>query len=97
MTLGVTSGLLIFAIVSMAMRARRRALVGGDSELIGSLARIQAVQPSNPLGGWVQLQGENWQVVSQMPLQPGQQVRVLARKGSMLDVATTEDTPPQGD
>ena len=96
-TLGVTSGLLIFAIVSMAMRARRRALVGGDSELIGSLARIQAVQPSNPLGGWVQLQGENWQVVSQMPLQPGQQVRVLARKGSMLDVATTEDTPPQGD
>ncbi|WP_422602684.1 NfeD family protein [Pseudomonas sp.] len=96
-TLALTSGAVIFAILSMALRARRRALVGGDSELIGSLARIQAVQPSNPLGGWVQLQGENWQVVSQMPLQPGQQVRVLARKGSMLDVATTEDTPPQGD
>ena len=96
-TLALTSGAVIFAILSMALRARRRALVGGDSELIGSLARIQAVQPSNPLGGWVQLQGENWQVVSQVPLQPGQQVRVLARKGSMLDVATTEDTPPQGD
>lgn len=96
-TLALTSGAVIFAILSMAMRARRRALVGGDSELIGSLARIHAVQPSNPLGGWVQLQGENWQVVSQVPLQPGQQVRVLARKGSMLDVATTEDTSPQGD
>jgi membrane-bound serine protease (ClpP class) len=96
-TLALTSGAVIFAILSMALRARRRALVGGDSELIGSLARIQAVQPSNPLGGWVQLQGENWQVVSQVPLQPGQQVRVLARNGSMLDVATTEDTPPQGD
>ncbi|WP_407693001.1 NfeD family protein [Pseudomonas paeninsulae] len=96
-TLALTTGAIIFAIVSMALRARRRALVGGDSELIGSLTRIQAVQPSNPLGGWVQLQGENWQVVSQVPLQPGQQVRVLARKGSMLDVATTEATPPQGD
>ncbi|MDP3976789.1 MAG: nodulation protein NfeD [Pseudomonas sp.] len=96
-TLALTSGGVIFAILSLAMRARRRALVGGDTELIGSLARIHAVQPSNPLGGWVQLQGENWQVVSQVPLQPGQQVRVLARKGSMLDVATTEDIPPQGD
>ncbi|MDA7087589.1 nodulation protein NfeD [Pseudomonas sp. SA3-5] len=96
-TLALTTGAVVFAILSMALRARRRALVGGDSELIGSLTRIQAVQPSNPLGGWVQLQGENWQVVSQVPLQPGQQVRVLARKGSTLDVATTEETPPQGD
>jgi membrane-bound serine protease (ClpP class) len=96
-TLALTSGGVIFAILSMAMRARRRALVGGDTELIGSLARIHAVQPSNPLGGWVQLQGENWQVLSRVPLQPGQQVRVLARKGSTLDVAITDETPPQGD
>lgn len=96
-TLAVTSGVVIFAILSMALRARQRALVGGDSELIGSLARVHTVQPSNPLGGWVQLQGENWQVFSQVPLQPGQQVRVLARKGSMLDVATTEETPSRGD
>jgi membrane-bound serine protease (ClpP class) len=96
-TLALTSGAVIFVILSMALRARRRAPVGGDSELIGSLVRIQAVQPSNPLGGWVQLQGENWQVVSQVPLQPGQQVRVLARKGSTLDVAITEAKPPLGD
>jgi membrane-bound serine protease (ClpP class) len=96
-TLALISGGVIFAILSMAMRARRRALVGGDTELIGSLARIHAVQPSNPLGGWVQLQGENWQVLSRVPLQPGQQVRVLARKGSTLDVAATDETPPQGD
>ncbi|MDT4832845.1 hypothetical protein FQZ97_664160 [compost metagenome] len=95
-TLALTSGLLIFAIVSMALRARRRALVGGDTELVGSLVRVNAVQPSNPLGGWVSLQGENWQVLSQAPLQPGQQVRVLARKGLLLDVAAVEQ-PPQGD
>jgi membrane-bound serine protease (ClpP class) len=96
-TLALTSGGVIFAILSMALRARRRALVGGDTELIGSLAQVHAVQPSNPLGGWVQLQGENWQVLSQVPLHPGQQVRVLARKGSTLDVASTDETPPQGD
>lgn len=96
-TLALTTGLLIFAIVSMALRARRRALVGGDSELVGSLARISAVQPNNSLSGWVLLQGEHWQVLSQAPLHPGQQVRVLARKGLLLDVGVVEEAPPQGE
>ncbi|NQD96550.1 nodulation protein NfeD, partial [Pseudomonas sp. CrR25] len=97
LSLGVASGLLIFAIVSMAVGARRRALVGGDTELVGCIARINAVQPGDPRGGWVLLQGEHWQVLSQVPLQPGQQVRVLARKGLMLDVAALEEAPPQGE
>nr|WP_246336039.1 nodulation protein NfeD [Azomonas macrocytogenes] len=96
-TLGFISALAIFAITSLALRARRRPLVGGDTELIGSLARIDAVQPDNRLNGWVSLQGENWQVLSQTPLQPGQQVRVLARKGLQLNVIAAEKTPPQGD
>lgn len=96
-TLAVTSGVVIFAILSMALRARQRVLVGGDTELVGSLARISAVQPSKPTSGWVLLQGEHWQVLSQAPLQPGQQVRVLARKGLLLDVAAVEQASPQGD
>ncbi|KFX70551.1 hypothetical protein TMS3_0101010 [Pseudomonas taeanensis MS-3] len=96
-TLAVTTGVLIFAIVSMALRARRRALVGGDNELVGSLVRVSAVQPNNSRSGWVQLQGEHWQVLSQVPLHPGQQVRVLARKGLLLDVGVIEEAPPQGE
>ncbi|WP_420850829.1 NfeD family protein [Pseudomonas lalucatii] len=96
LTLALTSALVIFVILSMALRARRRALVGGDSELVGSLVRISAVAPDDPLGGWVQLQGEQWQVVSQAPLRPGQRVRVLARKGLLLNVAADE-TPSEGD
>jgi membrane-bound serine protease (ClpP class) len=96
-TLALTTGALIFAIVSMALRARRRVLVGGDSELVGSLVRISAVQPNNSLSGWVQLQGEHWQVLSQAPLHPGQQVRVLARKGLLLDVGVVEEAPSQGE
>ncbi|WP_371926109.1 nodulation protein NfeD [Pseudomonas sp. LPB0260] len=97
LTLGLTSGLVIFVILSMALRARRRALVGGDSELVGSLVRIDAVAPDNLSGGWVQLQGEKWQVVSQVPLRAGQQVRVLGRKGLMLEVAAAEEAPPKGE
>ncbi|WP_438943578.1 NfeD family protein [Pseudomonas zhanjiangensis] len=96
-TLALTSGLVIFAILSMALRARRRTLVGGDSELIGSIAQVNAVQPSKPNSGWVLLQGENWQVLSQAPLKPGQQVQVVARKGLLLDVVAVDGTPPQGD
>ncbi|UTW06258.1 nodulation protein NfeD [Pseudomonas benzenivorans] len=96
-TLGLTSGLVIFVILSMALRARHRALVGGDTELVGSLVRVNSVAPDNPRGGWVQLQGEQWQVVSQTPLQRGQPVRVLARKGLLLDVTAAEDAPPEGD
>ncbi len=97
LTLAVTSGLVIFAILSMALRARRRALVGGDTELVGSIARVDAVQPSDPSSGWVSLQGEHWQVLSQAPLQPGQRVRVVARKGLLLDVVAADRAPPQGD
>lgn len=87
LSLALGSALLIFAVLTMALKARRRALVGGDSELLGSLVQVAAVQPGNPLAGWVQLQGERWQVFSQTPLEPGQLVRVLARKGLRLDVA----------
>jgi len=89
-SLATFSGLLVFAIVSMALRARRQLLVGGDQELIGSLARIEAVQTDDPLRGWLSLQGERWQVISQAPLQPGAAVRVLARQGLLLEVAVTQ-------
>jgi membrane-bound serine protease (ClpP class) len=97
LTLALTSALLIFAILSMAIRARRSALVTGDSALVGSLARVDAVAADNAQGGWVRLQGEAWKVISQAPLQPGQQVRVVARRGLMLDVAAAENLPPRGE
>lgn len=90
--LGIVSALLVFAIVAMALKARRQRLVGGDSELIGSLALVDSVPPQNPHSGWVHLQGENWQVRSATPLQVGQQVRVIARQGLHLEVAAQPST-----
>ncbi|MEL7557462.1 nodulation protein NfeD [Stutzerimonas chloritidismutans] len=91
-TLGVISALLVFAIVSMALKARRQPVVTGDGGLIGTLTRITGVEAGNPSNGWVQLHGEHWQVQGLAPLQVGQQVRVVARHGLQLDV-TAADGP----
>ena len=85
--LGFASALLVFAIVAMALKARRQRLVGGDAELIGSLAPVTGISAQDPHSGWAHLQGENWQVRSATPLQVGQQVRVVAREGLQLNVA----------
>ncbi len=90
-TLGVISALLVFAIVSMALKARRQPVVTGDGELIGQLVRITGVQADQPGNGWVLLHGEHWQVRSSAPLVVGQEVRVKARRGLELDVTATNE------
>lgn len=92
-TLAVVSALLLFAIVSMALKARRQRLVSGDAELVGSVVTVTRIEADDTAHGWVQLQGEHWQVVSPTPLRPGQRVRVVARRGLQLDV-TAADAPP---
>lgn len=90
--LAIISALLVFALVAMALKARRQRLVSGDSALIGSLVLVDAVPPQNPHSGWVHLHGENWQVRSATALQVGQQVRVIARDGLQLEVAPPSAT-----
>ncbi|OCX95448.1 MAG: serine protease [Pseudomonas sp. CO183] len=90
--LGIISALLVFALVAMALKARRQRLVSGDSALIGSLVLVDAVPTQNRHSGWVHLHGENWQVRSTTALQVGQQVRVIARDGLQLEVAPPSAT-----
>ncbi|WP_407293029.1 NfeD family protein [Stutzerimonas zhaodongensis] len=90
-TLAVISALLIFVIVSMALKARRQPVVSGDAELIGTLARVTGIKASEPATGWVQLHGEHWQVGASAPLRVGQQVRVVARRGLKLDVTAIDE------
>jgi membrane-bound serine protease (ClpP class) len=96
-SLALSSALLIVLIVGMALRARGRLQVSGDQPLLGSRAAILAVQADDPCGGWVLLQGERWQVQSDTPLVPGQQVQVQARKGVRLDVIAADRQPRQGE
>ncbi|MDR8363308.1 nodulation protein NfeD [Pseudomonas sp. JL3] len=93
--MALISALLLMTLVGMALKARRRALVSGDAGLVGSLATVTGLLPGLPMSGWVQLQGEKWQVQSNLPLHLGQQVRVVARTGVMLDVIALDETPPR--
>lgn len=95
-TLALTSAGLILAILGMALKARRRQQVAGDSGLVGSLVAVAAVQAEDPCSGWVALQGERWQVQGREPLRPGQRVRVTARQGVQLQVSAVDEPPPQG-
>jgi len=95
--MALISALLLMTLVGMALKARRRAPVSGDAGLVGSLATVTGLLPGLPMSGWVQLQGEKWQVRSLSPLRLGQQVRVVARKGVLLDVTVQDETPPLED
>ncbi|PNG82456.1 NfeD family protein [Pseudomonas putida] len=86
-TLALLSALLIGGVLGMALKARRRALVSGDAGLVGSLVTVTQVMASDPFCGVVLAQGEQWQVQCATPLQTGQNVRVTARHGVMLEVS----------
>ncbi|AGA71193.1 serine protease [Pseudomonas plecoglossicida] len=85
--LAVLSALLIGGVLGMALKARRRALVSGDAGLVGSLVTVTQVMAGNPFCGFVLAQGEQWQAQCATPLQAGQNVRVTARHGVMLEVS----------
>lgn len=86
-TLAVLSALLIGGVLGMALKARRRVLVSGDAGLVGSLVTVTQVMAGNPFCGFVLAQGEQWQAKCATPLQAGQNVRVTARQGVMLEVS----------
>lgn len=95
-TLAVLSALLLGGVLGMALKARKRALVSGDAGLVGSLVTVTDVLPGNPFHGSVQAQGEQWQVRCATPLQPGQHVQVVARRGVLLDVSAPPATVARG-
>lgn len=83
--IAATSALLLAATAGIAMKTRRGKSVTGLDDMVGSLARIERTgDVSNE--AWAQVRGETWRVVSKTPLQRAQQVRVIGRKGLVLEV-----------
>ncbi len=91
--LGATSLLVIAGIGAMAARTRRRPVVTGDQALSGALARVL---PDEPAGQWALIEGERWRIESDVPLAPGQRVRVVERRGLVLRVAPVDGASPPG-
>jgi len=81
--LAATSALFVLVVVRLAVMSRRRRVVSGREELVGSEGRVLADFSGE---GWATIHGETWQVRSASPLPQGQRVRVTRVDGLTLDV-----------
>jgi membrane-bound serine protease (ClpP class) len=82
--LAVVSAAFVVLVSGVALKARRRPIVSGSEELIGS---VGVVQDDIEREGWARIHSEQWRVVSPVPLRRGQAVRVVERDGLVLRVA----------
>jgi membrane-bound serine protease (ClpP class) len=77
------SAAFLFLVVGMMLKARKRPVVSGREELIGSTG---VVLEDFEREGWARVHGETWRIRSSAPLKGGQRVRVAAMNGLLLDV-----------
>ncbi|MDP2238885.1 MAG: nodulation protein NfeD [Burkholderiales bacterium] len=87
-TLALASALIVFAIVAMAARARKRPVVSGSEDMIGARGEVLDDMQGE---GWARVHGENWRIVSRVPLARGQKIRVTAIDGLTLSVEPESD------
>jgi membrane-bound serine protease (ClpP class) len=85
LVLGVAaaSAAFLFFAVGMMLKARKRPVVSGREELIGSTGEL--LEDCAP-EGWARVHGETWRVRSDTALKSGQRVRVTAMHGLLLEV-----------
>jgi len=91
--LAIVTGGFVFVIAAVALRARRRPIVTGSEELIGSAGEMLDDAQTE---GWARIHSESWRVHSALPLKRGQQVRVTGRNGLVLTVAPVNETNKGG-
>lgn len=82
-TFTLTSALVFIFLVGMAIKARRRPVVSGAEQLIGSEARVLAdFEETGP----VTIHSETWQASTKTPLKKSQVVKVTGMDGLTLKV-----------
>lgn len=81
------SAFFILVVVGMAVKARRRPVVTGREELVGSVGEM--VEDAAP-EGFAFILGENWRVRGTGALRKGQRVRVVGVHGLLLDVVAED-------
>lgn len=88
-TFTVTSALVFVFVIGMAIKARRRPVVSGMEQLVGSEAIVLADFTGK---GQISLHSETWLASSKVPLHKNQAVRVTGMKGLTLQVEPLETT-----
>jgi membrane-bound serine protease (ClpP class) len=87
-TMGLAGSLLLLAIVSFAVRARRRPVVSGREAMLHAPA--EAVE-SFDRQGLVRVHGELWNAVTRRPVRAGDRLRVVRVQGLTLEVEPLGD------
>lgn len=88
-TIAVASALFVVTVIGVALKTRRLPVATGSRELIGSTGHV--LEDMQPGEGWAHLHGETWKIASGTALQKGQIVRVVARKGLVLEVVPANE------
>ena len=81
--LAIFGALSLVVVGRLALRARRRPVVSGREQLVGSVGPVLETAGTE---GWALLQGERWKVNSLVRLELGQRVRVIGMQGLTLAV-----------
>jgi membrane-bound serine protease (ClpP class) len=84
MPVGIASALFIFFVGGMALKARKRPVVSGSEELVGSIGEV--LEDFDGKDGWARVHGETWRVTCKQPLSRGQKIRVLRMDGLIFEV-----------
>jgi membrane-bound serine protease (ClpP class) len=94
LTIAIASAVTLFSIATLALKARRRPVLGGREEMLGSTAEAL----NDFVGeGWVRMHGENWRATSSVPLVRGARVRVVRSQGLKLEVVPESASTIQGE
>ncbi|HEX6141334.1 MAG TPA: nodulation protein NfeD [Geminicoccaceae bacterium] len=81
--IALTGALLLMTLISVLAHSRRRAVVSGQEEMVGRLARVVDWAGRT---GRVRIHGEVWFARSRAELQPGMEVRITAVDRLTLEV-----------
>ncbi len=85
------SAAFLLVVLHLALRARKRPVVSGSEEMIGATG---AVFDNSGGATYARIHGEAWKVRANVPLNRGQQVRVVGMEGLVL---TVEPAAQEGD
>ena len=86
--MALAGALVLLAIVSFAVRARRRPVVSGAEGLLREVAEATEDFEQH---GLVRVQGELWQAVSREPVRAGQRLRIRKVDGLTIEVEPARD------
>jgi membrane-bound serine protease (ClpP class) len=86
--LAAVTGLVVFFVSGVALRARKRPVVTGSEELIGSIGEVL---DGDGAEGWARVHSEHWRIESTAPLSRGQRVRVTGRRDLVLTVVPFDE------